>query len=254
MVRKGTTRKSTRARPTRPELPRTEPIRSWSTLFGAGRSTPGAPNGAGASGDSVKRGVELGYRVIDEYIKQGTAVANAFATPGRARAPSAQDLPKMTERMMQYGSDFASIWFDAMALMMSNLNGAGVSGPSGPATTPPPAVYEGTPRSAAAQPAVVESQPSTRLALDLRSRQPTELLFTLDVPLTFGRVVVEDLRTRSGGPTIQGVIVELPDNPMAAIKVGLQVPTRTPPGRYSGAILDATTKNPRGRVTVIIAK
>jgi len=254
MARKRTTRKSTADRPTRPELPRSEPIRSWSTLFGPGRATPGAPNGSGAAGDSVKRGVELGYRVIDEYVKQGTTVANAFANPGRAQMPSAQDLPKMTERMMQYGSDFASIWFDAMGLVMSNLNGAGATGSSAQAATSSPAGHAATPRSAAAQPGLVESQPSTRLALELRSRQPTELLFTLDAPLTSGRVVVEDLRARSGATSIRGVVVELPDNPMAPIKVFVQVPPRAPRGRYTGAILDATTNNPRGRVTVIIAK
>jgi hypothetical protein len=198
--------------------------------------------------------VDLGYRVIDEYIKQGTAVANAFANPGRAQMPSAQDLPKMTERMMQYGSDFASIWFDAMGLMMSNLNSAGAAGSSAQPATSPPAGHAATPRSAATQPGVVESRPSTRLALDLRSRQPTELLFTLDVPFTSGRVVVEDLRARSGATPLGGVVVELPDNPMAPIKVRLEVPPRTPLGRYTGAILDATTKNPRGRITVIVAK
>jgi hypothetical protein len=41
---------------------------------------------------------------------------------------------------------------------------------------------------------------------------------------------------------------------MGAIKVQVKVPPRTPSGRYTGAILDATTKNPRGRLTVIIGK
>src|SRR5260370_18518775 len=125
MARKGSSRNHASDRRKKPDLPRTEPIRSWSTLFGNGQTSAPFAGGSDVCADSVKRGVELGYRVIDDYIKQGTAVANSFANPGRAQVPSAQDLPRMTERMMQYGSDFASIWFDAMAVMMSNFNSPG---------------------------------------------------------------------------------------------------------------------------------
>src|SRR6478609_7917662 len=61
------------ARPERPELPRAEPIRSWAGLFG-----PGGRSGSARSAvDSVQRGVEVGYRVIDEYMKQGASMAGS---------------------------------------------------------------------------------------------------------------------------------------------------------------------------------
>ncbi|MEO6601419.1 MAG: hypothetical protein ABIQ16_16200, partial [Polyangiaceae bacterium] len=81
----------------RPPLPRSEPIRSWSTLFGApGEATgatantppfgipgmphipgiPGLNGGAGLGPEAVRRGVEMGYRVVDEYMKQGASAAN----------------------------------------------------------------------------------------------------------------------------------------------------------------------------------
>src|SRR3954470_18479632 len=132
----------------RPPLPRTEPIRSWSTLFGAPSASatsappfgiPGLPNipgiagppgmngAAGVGPEAVRRGVEMGYRVVDEYMKQGASVANAFSNPNRSRSASSAsgaepDLSKMTERMMQYASDFTSLWYDAMGMMMGTMS------------------------------------------------------------------------------------------------------------------------------------
>src|SRR5438128_27418 len=54
----------------RPPLDRTEPIRAWSSLFGAGPLN-----------DVVTRSVELGYRVVDEYIRQGQKAAARFGSP-----------------------------------------------------------------------------------------------------------------------------------------------------------------------------
>ncbi|APR81142.1 Hypothetical protein A7982_06489 [Minicystis rosea] len=79
----------TRERIKRPEPERTQPIRNWAGAFG----TPGAaetpppgvpfrgPPFQGSPQDPVSRGVEAGYRVIDEYLRQGQAVARAVWSP-----------------------------------------------------------------------------------------------------------------------------------------------------------------------------
>src|SRR4029453_18205911 len=58
----------------RPRLDRTRPMRSWSTLLGVpagtNRTSP-APEGRPQAGDVIARSVELGYRVVDDYIREG---------------------------------------------------------------------------------------------------------------------------------------------------------------------------------------
>src|SRR5205823_14082767 len=72
-----TTPEGEKERIKRPKLERTEPIRSWSALLGV----PGAGGGDGRAPGSaslegvVSRSVELGYRVVEDYLRQGQRVA-----------------------------------------------------------------------------------------------------------------------------------------------------------------------------------
>ena len=127
-------------------------------------------------------------------MRQGASAANAFASPRRSQGASPQDLPKMTERMFQYGSDFAAMWFDAMGLIMSNLNGGP---PSQAPVAPPSSVAASAPR------------PSSRLALDLRSQRPAEVRLTLDQPVARERLAIESLRARKGSAKIDGATITI---------------------------------------------
>jgi hypothetical protein len=250
MPRKRAPEKQTAERPKRPELPRTEPIRSWSTLFGADKGAPaGTPPGVQTAVDSVQRGVQLGYRVIDEYVKQGASAASAFASPSRSQLPNAQDLPQMTERMMQYASDFTSLWFDAMGMMMAGMNNArqtnGAAAESARSSDPGmgPA---GAEKVATAVPGVI---------VQIRCERPAEVLVTLENTVVCGApVTVESLRERSGTGVLDGVSVEMPTDAQGMLKVRLSIPKLVAPGRYTGALLDVGTKNPRGRLTVTVTK
>src|SRR4030095_690583 len=72
-------------RRTRPSLDRTKPVRSWSAALG----TPGiAPQPSTAPEeakprprleDAVSKSVELGYRVVDDYIQQGQRAAQRLS-------------------------------------------------------------------------------------------------------------------------------------------------------------------------------
>jgi len=92
------------------------------------------------------------------------------------------------------------------------------------------------------------------LSLEIRCSQAIEVLVTLDEPISSSTFVVEDLRARSGSKKIKGAALEMPESPAGAIRIRIQVPSRTPSGRYSGAILDAVANNPRGRLTVIVGQ
>jgi hypothetical protein len=240
-------------RATKPTLPREEPIRSWSTLFGQapppGMNGSGGPAGfSGVASDSVRRGVELGYRVVDEYLKQGASVASAFSNPAASRGLGAQDLPKLTARMMQYMSDFTSLWFDAMNVVSDNANAQSRAG----AEVPPFPVngssnHRPSPRQDGASPAPGRS----RYVFQVSASGPAEVIIALDEPVT-GALRVEPLKTQGGRGKIEGVVIEPPTAPSGPLRAHVTVPPGLKPGRYSGAIVDAETQQPRGRVTVTV--
>jgi len=245
MPRKTSPRPKNGERVTRPDLPRAEPIRSWSTLFGPNGTGDSAAPRSGGAGDSVPRGVELGYRVIDDYLRQGAAVASSFANPSRARTPSGDDLPRMTERMLQYASDFTSLWFDAMGVMMGNARGqaASVGAPPAPGGT------------ATGSAAASENAPGgrSRYVLEVRSERAAEVIVALDEPLS-EKLTVEPLRARPKGAAIDDVAIKPPLEAGGPLRVRVHVPSKLAPGRYTGAVLDAATGRPRGRLTVLLSE
>ena len=141
----------------RPDSVRTQPIRNWSGLFGGAVGGPGGSPPAAATvrgfmdaaasaatgaalplGDAVARGVDLGYRVIDDYVRRGQQAARSTWSPssqasGNPSAAGPADLQRLMERMLQYASDFTSVWFEMLNLATST---AGAAPPSGRAPTP----------------------------------------------------------------------------------------------------------------------
>ncbi len=194
----------------------------------------------------------MGYRVVDDYVKQGASVANTFSNPSRGRsAASEQDLSKMTERMMQYASDFTSLWYDAMGLMMGHINmqprdDAGKGTPNTPGATPP------TPTPSTARSNVVLGH--SRIMLDVKSTRPIEVIVALDESLHAGTFAVETLKARTGKSQISGVRVEPASEPEGPLKVRVHLAKGVVPERYTGAILDAASGKPKGRITVIVGK
>src|SRR5580698_1864216 len=123
----------------KPDLDRREPIRAFGGVFGpsgedraARESSTKESSGKGAaqsSGtDPVSRGVDLGYRVIDQYMRQGQAFAQAGWPLGSKGAPAAADPQKLTERMYQYASDLASVWFEYAQTMGGQPPGVPAAG------------------------------------------------------------------------------------------------------------------------------
>jgi hypothetical protein len=267
---KGKSTRSERSR--RPQAGRSEPVRNWETLFGPPADGPGAPDGRSraAKGDAknpIAKGVELGYRVMDEYVRQGQRVAGLRGAPAGSTGGSGTALPQLTERMFQYASDFASVWMEAMGVMMRTGGAVGEGrppdgakeAPSGATTDPlreqrtPPdkgpsssdagsPSANGTPRSSGAISVVVE----------VTSRRPVRAVVDLRPGPIEGPLVVSDLR--AGDPRrarLKGVSLEVaPDGKRLTIR--LKVPSQHPAGEYVGAVVDGLTAVSRGTLTVTV--
>jgi hypothetical protein len=87
--------------------------------------------------------VDLGYRVIEEYMQQGQAFARAVFPSGAAAG--LPDPRKLNERIFKYASDLAAAWLE----YVQTLSGSGAMGwptpgtPDTPNTAPSAAAHGG---------------------------------------------------------------------------------------------------------------
>ncbi|WP_163999444.1 hypothetical protein [Pyxidicoccus caerfyrddinensis] len=248
----------------RPEPGRTQPIRNWWTMFGPpGAQPPSAEAGAGAAippADPVSRGVEMGYRVIEEYMRQGQNVARMMGVPyagaGGGVGPG-DGMPQRMATLMRSFADFAGLWMEMLGTMspagfpprapdMASPLGtagpfsAGVVAPEPPPTTPAPAPVATAPEALAA--------PGVTLELDTRRRAEVSIdlrMRSVGIPLR-----VHDLRAPEPDvPRLTGARLETaPEEDRVTLR--LRIPDDHPPGIYSGLILDERTGMPRGTISV----
>jgi hypothetical protein len=255
-----------------PDNGRSKPIRNWKTLFGPPVDGAGAPDGQGpvAEGEAnnpIARGVELGYRVMDEYVRQGQRAAGLRSGSVGPLETSGTELPQLTERMFQYASDFASVWMEAMGVMMRTRGTAGEgraaegsNGAGAPAAAEPPREQRPPPRAGTSSPAggtpTANGTPhlggATSVVVEVTSRRPVRAVVDLRPGPIDGPLVVSDLRARDPRrPRLKGVAIEAtPDGKRLTIRV--KVASDHPAGEYVGAVVDQLTAVTRGTLTVTV--
>jgi hypothetical protein len=239
----------------RPQPGRTQPIRNLSTLFGAGPRR--APEGDGVDdsardgkrttslGEAVSRSVELGYRVVDDYIQQGQRAAQRLNDRSIAPDTITRDVQELTARMAQYASDFLGVWFEVLELASAGTAtrraGTTSNGTAGAAAAPPPA----PPR-----PAREPSTERTRVRIEVSSAKPAEVSLDL-VPNAGGAsLVVHALRAVDPEkPRLADVVLERGGRG-EPLTLRIRVPADQPPGVYNGLIIDEQTNRPAGTVSV----
>jgi hypothetical protein len=219
---------SSNDRITRPPLPRREPRRSWSDAAG----------GSG-TGDIVSRAVDLGYRVVDEYIRQGQRAAEQLG----ARAPVAdamgQDMQELAVRMAQYTSDAFTLWLQFFNATL----GANGQRPAPPAM---PRGWESV--------ATTAERGALRVRLDVTGPGGVEV--TLDLaPEAHGRTLsVQALRAADPAkPRLNDVRLVAAEGEGPATLV-VRVPDEQPPDLYSGIVVDAETGRLAGTVAIRVGE
>jgi len=223
---------STDDRIRRPALDRTEPIRAWSALLRG----PG-----GSFNDVVARSVDLGYRVVDEYIRQGQQAAERFSGRGYAPETVTADVQELGARMAQYTSDFFGLWVEVMQAMLSGGTPRAAAAPHNGAAPGAPAPHGAAPDGPRTSP--------PRVRVEIASLRPAEVVLDLRPEATGRRLVVPALRTlEPDRAKLEGVVVEA--DPGDAIRVRMRIPDELPAGTYNGVIVDDETSRPLGTVSV----
>jgi hypothetical protein len=228
----------------------TRPEKGAGTHSGTG-STP--PPGSGALNDVVSRSVDLGYRVIDEYIRQGQKAAQRFNDRSYGASAVTSDMQEIATRMAQYASDFTALWFEFMQVAAAGAGGwpmppANESKASARASTGP-----ATPPATAPAPAEGDGVELTRVRIAVTSPHPTEVSLDLRPHIASRRLVVQSLRAVDPDkPRLSDVTIEDggPDEPLT---LRIRVPTGQAAGVYNGLIIDGETSRPVGTVSLRIA-
>jgi hypothetical protein len=195
--------------------------------------------GGGPLNDVVSRSVELGYRVVDEYIRQGQKAAERFGsrTLGADTVPS--DVQDFGVRMMQYTSDVFGLWFEMMTAMMAPLG----------ASPPRPAPAGANGNGHAPHPPAVAAR--ARVRVEIASTRPAEVAVDLRPEAAGRRLVVQALRAVDPGlPRLADVVIAADDG---GVTLRIRVPPDVPAGTYNGLVIDEDTSAPVGTVSVRVA-
>jgi hypothetical protein len=249
------------ARIKRPIPKRDRPIRSWASAVGA--EAPEAASGARKDGggdtrrvngdDPVVRGVVMGGRVVDEWIRQAQQAARLMnGTPGNAGWADASG------RMFRAASDFMAAWLTTMSAPMANGSATWPGWPSSarPAESPSPHAPTSPPppdfAAAASSPSdgAAHVVTGSRVKVEVASRRPVDVTIDLHTrsAATF-RVL--DLRPELGdAPRIQRPEFESWNGD--GLRLRLTVPDDQPSGSYHAVILDDDGDCAVGTVTLRI--
>src|SRR5688572_28240098 len=141
-------------RPRRPDLDRDEPQRGFAGAFGAAPENGTNGQAGAAFEDDVARGVGVGYRLIEEYLRRGQQVAQSMWTPRAPFSPgSVADLGVGPERIFEYSAQVMGLWFEMVKNIVPNSPAGERPNPPGgfdfsapPPPAPAPAAAEVTPR------------------------------------------------------------------------------------------------------------
>ena len=284
-----------RERIKKPEPERTQPIRSWGTLFGAAGPTPGSPppsaspssrgasdraDGRGpAPADPISHGVQAGYRVIEDYVRQGQSAARmmwgpmlggmggagatggAGGTGGTFGLGGGEELQQRFGAMIRTATDLATLWLDFFGSGPWGRGGPvgfGAQRPAPPPGAVPPPPFSAGVSPASSAPAAPPAAPASNgsqhggpiVSVEVTSARRTEVILDLRPSSAELSLRVHDLRAVDAeAPRLKGVSVEgVPGEDRVVVRV--LVPDQHPPGLDSGMILDDRTGLPRGTLAV----
>lgn len=245
-----------RQRVKRPEPARTRPVRGgWFDLFGAPGAPPqpAGPSPGAANGDSrsnpLNRAVDLGYRVVDDYIRQGQNAARLVAQQAYGPAAFQQDAQDMLARMAQYTSEFWAMWFDVVGSAATGWPNAPTNSraPESPTSPAPPSPSD-RPSSSGSPPA----QTRSAVCVSLDADGPVELLTDLRPIADGASLRVQALRSASPHVPLLDDLQVSCEGPGAPVVVRIRIPRDQPAGTYCGVVVDETTNVPVGTIQVRI--
>lgn len=264
--------KSRRERLRREEPQQTEPIRDWrgwfrSDAWGFCPPVEGGSEGEGGNAgdeapwdrplETVDRGVKMAYQVVEDYIEEGRRVARHMNDRAYGPRQMTEDFQSLTERMMRDSSRFLSLWFELMASTLSmgwrgwETAWPGVGGRPRSRRRPASAPWE-TARERRGTDAETDAAEGTRRAvtLEIRSSHLTRVDVDLAPDAGGAKLRSTPLQPDTGDASPLTEVAFEPGDAGRPPVLRLTVPPAQPAGHYHGVLLDPSTHQARGTVTV----
>ena len=227
---------------------RAAPIRDFSNLYrGRVSSSDRAdnerervveppPSGPAPEMDSSAEGIALAYRIIEKNIREGRDSAAQLNRRPYGDLPKNEGLGDLLERLFRSQVEVLPLWLDVLGRIVNSdpasgslWAGPGSSKDSGAAT-----------------------DGSSSVAIELLSSCPVQV--SLDLRERSAGLVLETLGLRSieaGKPELTDVAF-VPGDANGSRKLRIRIPDGQPTGTYSGVIVESTTGQLRGTLTVHI--
>jgi hypothetical protein len=230
----------------RPELDRDEPLRDFMTYIrnhglGGEKSSTATPEQDDKEpiDATVAHGVELGYSVIDDQIRQGEKLAARLRQiNGKPGAMPPVEVGTLIERALNVYKDMGALALAAVETLVRN-----------------PLIQSGIARAWQASPDnAVAATPGggTNFRFELSSSRPTQVRLDIRPQGTAFMPLVHSLHAATPSvPALTAVRFYL--DPAASSPVlHVDVPDSQPPGVYSGVVVDSATNEPCGTLSVRI--
>lgn len=230
---------------------RTDPIREWAKLWRRpdswGIRGPTAkpqagegPSPADSWSDVVAGAVDLGYRVVDEQIRQGQRVAQQINNQSYGPGTMGTDAQEIGERLVRYSADAWALWMDFLNALLGNSDLIrNAPRPFQPTAAP-------SARSTAEKPATV--------SVEIASSRPARVTIELQ-PKSEGRPLATfELRALDASkPPLTDIAFERdPSNEIVSVRI--RVPDGQPSGVYTGVVVDRETGQARGTLSVRVTE
>ena len=243
-----------RERLQRQDPKRTGPIRNATNYFHDSRSwTDEAPDGgrrpdqheqSGSLEDVVTDGVKLGYKVIEEYLRQGQRTAQWIRNTSHEQDGSkGGNTEELLENVLRLYKDMTGIWVDALSVIVRSPGFL--------------SWLTGTERGNRAEPSQNEhGEPSpangtaTKIAIEILSVRRAQVTLDLGGTHTHYPPLVHALYASDPSiPPLTGISFRLERKSMVPI-LQLKIPAKQPAGMYTGVVVDRQTNDPRGTLCV----
>jgi hypothetical protein len=248
----------TKERLRRTDPPRTDPIRDWEQLFRRPDPTAsdvnGAGNGAdaqqqnGANGhawdDAVTHAVKLGYRIVEDQIDQGKRVAEQLSERSYTSNSVGGDVSEFLRRLLQFYTDMGASCFEFIdSLTRSSEFTDNVRD----------WVDEGLSGTAAADAGDAGRQHAHRqIAIDIQSDRPARVSLDVSDAGPAGQLGIHGLHgLEASNPPLTDIEFVYEDDASEPV-LRIRVPDGQPADTYTGVVVDTSTNQPRGTLSVRI--
>jgi len=246
---------SNKERLRRPDPARTGPIRNATTYLRDSRSWNDrttdstrahtdrpAQDSPDTVDDVVTRGVKLGYKVIEDYLRQGQRSAERFREALQKGCSKEGKGEEAIDGLLRLYKDMNDLWIDAVGVilrsppLLSWFNGTEQrNGAAAPSRGKVPGSINGAEGGLAIE---IVSKRRTQVTLDLRPhpQRYIPLLYALHAPNPRIPPLTEmafRLDKKTKGPILQ-----------------IKIPDRQPAALYTGVVIDKHTHEPRGMLSV----